>query len=363
MAALAVRRYAERLYRRSPAENVASARRRLFRRDRREDRNSVVGPLLELPHLPALLRWSLREAARPLTLIGDAGQIAAWGLDGEIRQWDWGDEPPDSAGTVLLCRVPTRSDHHESAARLSAQFGPRLVTIGEVLLGYSRVAALQKTLPYYVQTFEEIAPFYLGETFFGPLDDLDRLWPLAGKRVVEFGPFDGGQTLGLLHLGADVTCIEARADNAVKTQAAADAFGFSIDIRMDDMHNATVAKLGRFDLAFAHGVYYHSIAPFVFLENLVGLADAIFVGGFCATDELPAVPWETLEHDGHAYRVKPYREADEHFTGGVNATGYFFEPAGLRHFFEARGYAVTVITDEPSTVTSGNYSRFLALRA
>ena len=49
---------------------------------------------------------------------------------------------------------------------------------------------------------------------------------------------------------------------------------------MDDFHNADAHKYGRFDLAFAHGVYYHSFAPFLFFENLISLSDNIFIGGY-----------------------------------------------------------------------------------
>lgn len=83
---------------------------------------------------------------------------------------------------------------------------------------------------------------------------------------------------------------------------------------------ADPAKYGRFDLAFAHGVYYDSTAPFVFLENLAGLADAVFVGGYVLKE---GDAHEVLEHGGEAYRVRPYREAPGNFTAGINPTSYY----------------------------------------
>lgn len=343
-----LRRYCDRAYRRSPADNLASIRARLARPDSAEG-NSVVDDLLALPHVEKLIAWSLRDVAEPLVQLGEG--------------WDWQEatstgHPP---GTLFLLRhAPSRAERWQAIDRLKE--AGRVITVGELLLPFSRIVALQGVFPYYVETFDELALYYLGERFFGPLEELDRIQPLAGQRLVEFGPLDGCQTLGLLHLGAEhVTAVEARAENALKTQAAVDAFGFAdrVTIVMDDMHAVTA---GSYDLAFAHGVYYHSIAPLVFLENLLGLAPVVFLGGFCATDDLPATPWESLHHDGRSYRVKSYREFNRHFTGGVNRNGYFFHPDDLRAFFTDRGWALTDVSSTTSAGSAGNYSRFLARR-
>jgi hypothetical protein len=227
--------------------------------------------------------------------------------------------------------------------------------------GFSRIPFLMRKLDYFFKNPDEIIPYYLGRDFFGPLPELNRRFSLQGKRVVEFGPFDGCQTLGLTHLGADVTAIEARAENAVKTRAALDATGLTASIVMEDFHDTTAARHGRFDLAFAHGVYYHSHRPFVFLGNLIDLSDNIFVGGFCATDDLPSANWETLSHEGHTYRVKSYREVTG-FTAGIHDTAYFFDADALMAFFKNHGFEVEVIDKEKSSVTAGQFLRFLARR-
>jgi len=68
---------------------------------------------------------------------------------------------------------------------------------------------------------------------------------------------EGAQTAGLVHLGAkSVTCIEACAESFIKTMIAS-LFSISttFDSVIDDFHNADDLKYGKFDLAFAHGVY------------------------------------------------------------------------------------------------------------
>jgi hypothetical protein len=181
--------------------------------------------------------------------------------------------------------------------------------------------------------------------------------------VIEFGPFDGCQTAGLVNLGVkNLTCIEARAENAIKTMVARYVFGWNnVELVMDDFHNAEQLKYGTYDLAFAHGVYYHSIAPFLFLENLMSLSNNIFLGGFCATENLPEGNYETLEYGGQEYRVKLYQEA-QNFTAGVNTKGYFFHKEDLMKFFQERNYELVIISDEDSNVTAGNFLRFLACK-
>jgi hypothetical protein len=135
-----------------------------------------------------------------------------------------------------------------------------------------------------------------------------------------------------------------------------------VRVVMDDFHNCHAATYGRYDLVMAHGVYYHSIAPFLLLENVCSLSDAIFVGGFCATDALPAWDWLTLEHDGRSYRAKKYHEV-EHFMAGVNSYGYFFAPEDLLRFFHERGFETRILAAPKLATPTDCYLRFLARKA
>jgi hypothetical protein len=211
----------------------------------------------------------------------------------------------------------------------------------------------------------------VGKDYFGPLDKLNAAFPLAGKRVIEFGPMEGAQTAGLLHLGAQsVTCIEARAVSFIKTMIACYCFGWDrVKLIMDDFHNADRNKYGEFDLAFAHGVYYHSMAPFLFFENVMSLADNIFIGGYCTAENAPPSPpstleysFETLEYEGKKYPVKKIRIGNS-YNSAVNLHGYHFDRNDLLNFFRERGYEVTVIRDEGIYDPWGNwYLDFLACK-
>jgi len=78
---------------------------------------------------------------------------------------------------------------------------------------------------YYIKTFDEIVPYYLGTDYFGPLKELNDEYNLRDKEVIEFGPFDGCQSAGLINLGVKrLDCVEIRSENVTKTLAAAYAF-------------------------------------------------------------------------------------------------------------------------------------------
>jgi hypothetical protein len=332
-------------------------------------RNDIIDPLIEMRSFSKILSWSLSKISQDnILFLGDVNLIKSWQIDGDylnknilIKDWDWLDVlDEDYSGLIVLCRTPYESEHWERIFEFNSR-QLKVSTLGELVAPFLQISSLMNQLDYHSQSMDSAFSFYLGDKFFGPLEELNVLFPLAGKRVVEFGCFDGFQTLGLCHLGAELTCIEARGDNAVKTRAALNALGFNATILMDDFHNAHSIKYGRFDLAFAHGVYYHSVAPFVFLENLITLSDSIFIGGFCATDSLPNAQWETLQHNGESYRAKPYIETIG-ITAGINKNAWLFDKHDLMRFFSQRGFLISIVSDELSTVTAGNFLRFLAIK-
>jgi len=334
--------------------------------------NMILDSILESPSFPIFLAHAAQRLEGSLVFAGQDQMFApvierlrSRGRSVEWIEFDWGRSAAAlaaSPGTwVILGLLPVTVDEWEQVVALRRELNGRLVVLTELLLPYASLSFLQRRLDYYFKEPGQILPYYLGERFFGPLDLLDQRFPLRGKSVIEFGPFEGCQTAGLVHFGAArVTCIESRPENALKTRAAAEAFRWpQVQVIMDDLHNAEVGKYGRHDLAFAHGVYYHAIAPFVFLENLCSLSATVFLGGYCATDESPPSPWIELHHRGRTYRAKQYRETSN-FTAGVNQFGYFLHGEDLQRFFRERGFQVEIISEESSKVTAGQHLRFLA---
>lgn len=322
------------LWNRSPSDNFKNIQDRFMPGNDspdepiNESRNDMLDPLFALSAFPSIVGWSLAKLPETdILLLGDSRAIESWSIEKNligknirIQEWNWTDAiDTEYSGDIVICSPPFSSEHWSIIfnANNADTHALRVTTIGELIAPFLQITVLMENLNYFIKSIDEVISIYLGKNFFGPLKELDKIFPLANKSVIEFGCFDGYQSLGLCHLNAKLTCLDARADNVIKTRAAINAVGFDVPVYMDDFHNAHASKYGRYDLAFAHGVYYHSVAPFVFLENLISLSDCIFLGGFCATENLPSEQWHILEYQGESYRAKHYIECSN-FTAGVN---------------------------------------------
>jgi hypothetical protein len=370
-------------YQRSPQDNLKALQQKLARKhynqetnedDNKSEANTVIPNLWENPIYQEFIAYKLRFNNQSIILLGEllqthalASVLAKKNIDVNALEWDWETEVNlddfSQESQLIVCKIPLSDRHWRVIQHLKKRYLDRVIGIYELALPLTMIPMAQSSLNYFLKSLEEISPYYLGQSYFGPIDKLNEIFPLAGKKVIEFGPFDGCQTAGLVNSGVkSLTCIEARAENAIKTMVARYVFNWNnVELVMDDFHNVERLKYGTYDLAFAHGVYYHSIAPFLFLENLMSLANNIFLGGFCATENLPEGNYEMLEYGGQNYRVKIYQEG-ENFTAGVNKKAYFFHKEDLMKFFQERNYELVIISDEDSNVTAGNFLRFLACK-
>lgn len=284
----------------------------------------------------------------------------------KFEESDWASRSSDknqfcNISHVIVTWLPVSRRQWEDLRSAKAAFECPVVSATALLLAATPLIESQKRLEYYRKNLADALPYFQGKIWHGEIDKLNAIYSLEGKRVIEFGPMDGSQTAGLVCQGVgQVVSIEARAENALKLLAAIQTFDWrNVQLVMDDFHNVDAKAYGKYDLAFANGVYYHSIDPFFFLENLMSLADHIFIGGFCATESLPRGSFEILEHKGYEYRSKKHKEWDI-FTGGVNAYAYYLQADDLMIFFEREGYEVQIISREICFEHAGEFVRFFA---
>ncbi len=286
-----------------------------------------------------------------------------------LRPWSYLDRPPTTAeltaAHIVVCDTPRDARDWSTVRDLRRQFGKRLRPLWSLLLPLGVIHQAQAALPYYHNDLEGLAQSYCAPASLPFVAALAALVPLAGKRVIEFGTLEFGQTAQLAALGpSEVLTVEARPENVIKSLIGMFVGGFrNVTIVMDNFHNVASDNYGTFDLVFAHGVYYHSNAPFLFFENLISLAPAIFVGGFCATDARPHGAWMTLSDQGQDYRVKSMFEGNES-TAGLQANSIVFEGTSLLRYFECRGYRIDILerVDVTDNLAGGEYLRFLARR-
>ena len=351
----------------------------VHRRDSRDsveliDGNLVVPNIWVMPAYRDLIASRIDPSWSQVMLLGSQAEIdflkpaiEVRGLRVTASVWDWNDgDVHDSipeGSRIVLCKLPVTEGHWRVVRALTDRYGSKVIGIQELALPFTTIQQAQALLTYSVESFDELTSYYLGKAFFGEFfDDLNKAVPLKGKRVIEFGPMEGSQTAALVNLGAEsVTCIEARAESFIKTMIAQYCFGWdNVTLIMDDFHNANQQKYGKFDLVFAHGVYYHSIAPFFFFENLMSLSDNIFIGGYCTGPDTANDKRDVLEYEGRKFLVKKI-EIGNSYNNAVNEYAYHLSNTDLVDFFRERNYSVNVMRDELNDDPWGErYIQFLA---
>jgi hypothetical protein len=338
------------------------------------DGNLVVPNFWSRPSYSHLVAARIDPSSSQVVLLGEREQIdfltpglERQGLKTSGIEWNWDhkdDSIPDDAA-IILCKLPLTESHWRVVRALKQRYGSRLVGIQELALPFTAIHQAQASLTYSVENFEELTNYYVGKDYFGDFfNELNAAFPLTGKRIIEFGPMEGAHTAALVNLGAaHVTSIEARAVSFIKTMIARYCFKWqNVSLIMDDFHNADDQKYGRFDLAFAHGVYYHSLAPFFFFENLISLSDNIFVGGYCTGPCITGERLETLEYEGRKFPARRIAIGNT-YNNAVNEYAYHLRNVDLIDFFRERNYDVNVMMDESIDDPYGErYIRFLATK-
>ncbi len=319
---------------------------------------------------------ALTEAFRSLPdefkLIGPADavdRLAALAPSGKHAipvHWEFGHPiPPVSAGVHIFAVSPTSESEWDQFRQWQDQLGSNLLTSWGLALPFATLPSLQKLVDFNSDSFSGLCDFYAGRGFSVPVAESgDISLDFKGKSVVEFGPSDGCHTGGIVAGGAArVLCVEARPENVVKLLAARQSFGWNpVEVLPENFHAIHPAVHGRFDIAYAHGVYYHTNAPLHFLENLTRLSDEIYIGGWCASDAKPDVPWEEWKYRGETYRGKTYKEP-MHFLSGIQQTSVYLDAESLDRFFEHRGFKVFTVSREQSLPdVTGDFYRFIARR-
>jgi hypothetical protein len=136
---------------------------------------------------------------------------------------------------------------------------------------------------------------------------LDERFSLADKTALEFGCFEGIHTVALCRLARQVTAIDARVENVVKTMVRCAFFDQHPKvIRLDVEKPPANDELPAADVACHIGVLYHLRDP---VRHLLALGRRLRLGLLLDThfalDEEAAL---TYEVDGVPWRYKRYRE-------------------------------------------------------
>jgi 2-polyprenyl-3-methyl-5-hydroxy-6-metoxy-1,4-benzoquinol methylase len=113
---------------------------------------------------------------------------------------------------------------------------------------------------------------------------LNELLGLKGKSVLEVGCFEGIHTLGLRLFCEDVTAIDIRPSNVIKTLARLSLSGSYAKVFVADVEQLP-EKFGTFDLIFHCGVLYHLMSPVEQIFALAPMCKQLFLDTHIARDE------------------------------------------------------------------------------
>ena len=246
----------------------------------------------------------------------------------------------------ILCQTPiTLSDWGKCEKFIKTN---NVKPIWQITLKYSLFKELGEKYEYNFETFEDLLKVYGGKDFKNykkgrrnnQLEIISQYINLEGKNILELGPSDGNRTSDLIsHKVNSITAVEGRTENILKLLAVKYAFGWDkLKIIFDNFHLSDKWEMdSKYDLAYAQGVYYHCQNPLLFFKNLMKVSDYIFVGGWLATNEMPAVPWLKIEFEDNIYKAKSYQESD-HFLSGLGSTSILLTQDEIERFFQERDY-------------------------
>ena len=165
---------------------------------------------------------------------------------------------------------------------------------------------------------------------------LAKTFDLQNKKVTEFGCFEGVHTAALCRSGAEVTAIDSRIENVVKTIVRCSLLGCSPKVFPHNLEEASTDLL-KCDVLFHCGVLYHLSNP---IEHVLQFKN--FVKEGFLLDTHVAAPGEAdaeISFDGVVYKCKSYEEGGyENVFAGMIPKAMWLQLNDLVHFIKLAGF-------------------------
>jgi cyclopropane fatty-acyl-phospholipid synthase-like methyltransferase len=115
---------------------------------------------------------------------------------------------------------------------------------------------------------------------------------LRGNHILEVGCLEGVHTIGLCMKGCEVTAIDARIENLVKTQIRSLLYGCHPKLMLVDLDQQPNGCKGGYDACFHVGVLYHLENPVEHLLDLLpSISEAILIDTHVANDTMILNPY------------------------------------------------------------------------
>jgi SAM-dependent methyltransferase len=134
---------------------------------------------------------------------------------------------------------------------------------------------------------------------------LNTLIPLADRSVLEIGCFEGIHTMGLLQYTDQVTALDLRPVNVIKTLTRLSLSGRSAAVFQGNCEELD-ESFGNFDVVFHFGVLYHLMSPVQHLKAIGRFADTIYLDTHISSTPKAT---ENVVIDGENYQYAMVDEA------------------------------------------------------
>jgi len=178
---------------------------------------------------------------------------------------------------------------------------------------------------------------------------------VAGRRILELGPLEGGHTYMLARDGAQVTAVEANTGAFLRCLVIKEILDIRATFLLGDFVPFIAGTAEHFDAVIACGVLYHMERPLDLLDHITRIADAILIWTHVFEDEplrarklrhkfadTPKI--ETRGSLAIELWEQHYLDALNwsHFCGGQGRTSVWLTKRGLCDVLTHHGFDVTI---------------------
>ena len=207
---------------------------------------------------------------------------------------------------------------------------------------------------------------------------IEALGGVAGKKVLELGPLEGGHTYSLEKAGAQsILAIEASTKAFMKCLVAKEIVNLQRShFVLGDFEEYLRAERGeRFDAAIASGVLYHVRNPVELIHNLAKVSDRVFIWTqYFIKERVEAIPHmahrfgesHQAEHAGFKHTLHHYFYGDflntTRFAGGSEEFSHWLSRDDLMGALEHAGFSEIVVGEDDLNHANGPAISLVAKR-
>ena len=177
------------------------------------------------------------------------------------------------------------------------------------------------------------------------IERLHERFDLADKHVLEVGCFEGVHTAALCGLAREVTAVDARIENVVKTIVRCAFLGHAPRVLTADVDDPEGGDLPTADVCHHVGVLYHLVDPVGHLERLASRVThgLMLDTHYARPEDLDG----SYEAGGTAYRFQSYAEGgrDDAFSG-MHEHAKWLTLDDLVAVLRGRGFATVDVAEQ-----------------